>query len=369
MSALGFGTRRLPRMDTDPASIDEAEATRMLRYAIDHGVNYLDLGYLYDAGQRERLMRFIGRVLQNGYREKIMIAASLPATLIKSGTDFEHYLEAQLRLLQIDRLDFFLLAALDRQTWPKLPASDVLHRAEKAMADGRLGNLGFSFHDDYQTLRTIIDAYDNWTIAQFQYSFMDIDHHPGIGGLKYAADKGLVVVITEPLKGGRLTGKLPETVSRIWREASPERSLAEWGLFWVWNHPEIATVVVDMSTIAQVKENIALSDSAPADSLTVSEELAINQVRDAYQSLKSIPCTACRGCMPCPQDIDVPRIFELYNDAIMYGNLEIPRSIYRNEGHGIAYCNECGLCEKACGRRIVITEWLGKARRLLDEAD
>jgi len=338
----------------------------MLRYAIDHGVNYLDLPYLYHIGQRENLVRFVGRALQGGYREKIKIAASLPAARIKSGNDFERYLDAQLNLMQVDRLDFFLIAGLDRQTWPELPLSDVLRRAETTTAGGRLGHVGFAFHDDFQTLRNIIDAYDNWTLCQFQYSFMDVDHHPGVGGIKYAADKGLAVIVAEPLKLGRLTGELPQSVARIW-EGMPEYSPAAWGLRWVWNHPGVATVVSDMSSIEQVKENISLAGRAAAESLTVPEELLVNKVRDTYFKLKAIPCTACRGCMPCPRDIDVPRIFELYNDAIIYDNLGIPQSIYRDEGHRIQDCNECGLCMKACGRGIPITDWLAKAHRLLAE--
>jgi predicted aldo/keto reductase-like oxidoreductase len=357
----------LLQIDGDHARINEGEATKILRFAIESGVNYLDLGYIYDTGQREYLTRFIGRTLEDGYREKIRVGVSLPATMIKSGQDFERYLEVQLKLLHIDRLDFFLLAGLDRQTWPNLPTQDVLKRVEASMADGRLSHLGFAFHDDFLTLRTIVDAYDNWTFCQFQYSFMDVDHHPGIGGLKFASDKGLGVVITEPLKGGRLTGRMPGPVEGIWADTSPKRPPAEWSLRWVWNHPEVATVVSDMSNMGQLVQNIALADNAAADSLTVPEELLINKVRDAYLNLRPIPCTACRGCMPCPQNIDAPRIFELYNDAIMYSNYEIPRSIYRDEGHRIQDCNECGSCVKACGRRIPIIDWLGRARRLFDE--
>jgi len=195
---------------------------------------------------------------------------------------------------------------------------------------------------------------------------MDIDHHPGTGGIKYAAEKGLAVAVTTPLKGGRLTQKIPGTVAGIWGSDTLKRSPAAWGLRWVWNLPEISTVVVDMSAIGQLKENVALADGAGLDSLTVPEELLVNKARDAYFTLKPIPCTACRGCMPCPQDIDVPRIFELYNDAIIYSDNNIPRSLYRDEGHCIQDCNECGSCVKACGRHIPITDWLKKARRLLD---
>ena len=361
---LGFGCRRLPRIDKVPAGIDEPEVAGMLRFAINSGINYLDLPYLYDAGQRENLSRIIRSALQNGYRRKIKIACSLPAALIKSGDDIERFVNEQLGLLGTDELDFFLLGWLDRQNWPALPADDIFRRAEALMSDGRIGALGFSFHDDFQTLRTILESYDSWTLCQFQYSFMDIDHHPGIGGVNYAADKGLAVVVAEPLKGGRLTRELPGTIARMWQNA-PGFSPAVWGLRWVWNHAGVSTVVSDMSTLAQVKENIALADSAAADSLSVAEELLVNRVRDVYRASKAIPCTACRGCMPCPLGIDTPRIFELYNDAVIYQDSEIPRSIYRDEGHHAESCTECGLCVKACGFRVPITDWLKKARQLL----
>jgi predicted aldo/keto reductase-like oxidoreductase len=365
---LGFGTRCLPRVAGDRTRINEEKAAGMLRYAINRGVNYLDLPYLYDAGQRENIGRFIGGVLEGGYREKVRIACGLPAALIKSGDDLERYLDSQLTLLRTDRLDFFLITGLNRDSWPALPARQVLRQAEVAMADNRIGNLGFSFHDDFQTLKIIIDAYDNWALAQFEYSFMDIDHHPGVSGIKHAAARGLAVVAAGPLKRGRIARRLPASVASIW-QTMPEYSPAGWALRWVWNHPEIATTVSDMSNIAQIRENIALADKSAADSLTVAQELGINRVRDAYFKLKAISCTACRGCMPCPRGIDVPRIFELYNDASIYGNKEIPRSLYREEGHRVQDCNDCGLCENACGRHIPITRWLGKAHRLLAGKD
>jgi predicted aldo/keto reductase-like oxidoreductase len=356
-SVLGFGVMRLPSHDE--------EVVGMLRYAIDNGVNYLDIGYPYDAAWHERLTRLLGRALQDGYREKVKIAANLPASLIDSPADIERYLDSRLDWLQTGSMDFFLFGGLDRQTWPRLQEMDVLSRAEAAMAGGRIGKVGFAFHDYFQTLREVLDAYDNWAVGQFQYSYMDIDHHPGVGGIRYAASKGLAVVVTEPLRGGRLTKEPPESVAAIWAEASQNRSLADWALRWVWNHPEVATVVSDMSSLEQVAENIALADAVEPDSLSVSEEVLIGRVRDAYRRLRPVPCTACRGCMPCPLGIDVPRIFELYNDAVMYGDVETARSLYRIERHDIASCNECGVCTAACGLKIPIPDHLRKARRLL----
>ncbi len=337
----------------------------MLRYAIDHGVNYLDLGYPYDLELQKHLTHIISRALQDGYRQKIKVTATLPSPLINSSQDFNHYLNQQLKWLQTDRLDFYLLGGLNRDIWPRLQELNVISWAERAMGDGRIGKLGFAFHDHFQALRSILVAYDNWTLGQFQYSFMDIDHHPGVGGLKYAADKGLAVVVTEPLRGGRLTKKPPAPVAKVWKNASPKRSLAEWGLRWVWNHSEVSTVVNDMSTMEQVVENIALAGRVEPDSLTVPQEVVISQVREAYRKLSPIPCTACRGCMPCPQGIDVPRIFELYNDAIMYDDMEAARSIYRREQHHLDNCTECGAC--VCGREIDIVDWLKKLSKIWND--
>lgn len=235
------------------------------------------------------------------------------------------------------------------------------------MSRGRIGHLGFSFHDHFQVLREILDVYDNWALCQFQYSYMDADRMPGVNGLRRAAEKGLAVVAAEPLLGGRLTREPPESVARLWAGASQKRSLAEWGLHWVWSHPEIATVVCDISSMKHVAENIALADSAEPDSLTISEELLISQVRDAYREMKPVPCTTCYGCMPCPQGIDIPRLFEIYNDAVMYDDFKAARSIYKNEKHRIDNCNECGVCADACGREIAIPDWLKKISDILNK--
>jgi predicted aldo/keto reductase-like oxidoreductase len=356
---------QLPLPGGAPANIDETESIRMLRYAIDHGVNYLSLGYPEDLSQYEHQTYPIRQALQDGYRQKIKIAASLPSFLINSSRDLDRYLNEQLRCLQMERLDFYLLGGLDWETWPRLQGLDVLRWAEGAMVDGRIDKLGFSLNDHFQVLRGILDAYDDWTLCQFRYSYMDVDHHPGTGGLKYAAEKGLAVVVAEPLLRGRLTKEPPEPVARVWAVSSQRRTLPEWGLRWVWDHPEVATVVSDMSTMEQVIENMATADTAAPDSLTVQEQVLISRVREAYRKLRDIPCTSCHACMPCPQGIDVPRIFELHNDAIMYSDAETSRRLYHIEQHHIDKCNECGDCVKRCGRMIAIPERLRAALRRL----
>ena len=165
---MGFGVQRLPLADA--ANIDEAESIKIIRYAIDQGVNYLDLGCPYDMGWHERLAGIIGRALKDGYRQKIKITAALPSFLVSSQPDLEHYLSEQLRWLGMDRIDFYLLGGLNRESWPRLQELDVLSWAEKAVSSGRVGHLGFSFHDHYQVLRGILEDYDSWAVAQFQYS-------------------------------------------------------------------------------------------------------------------------------------------------------------------------------------------------------
>ena len=330
----------------------------MLRYAVDHGVNYLDLGCPYDLEGQRRLTSVVAKALADGYRAKVKIAAGLPSLLIKATADLDHYLEKQLEWLGTGSLDFFSFGGLNGRSWPRLHELGVLAWAEKAMGRGLIGHLGFDFHDHFQALRTILNDYDGWTLARFQYSFMDADFLPGVSGLRYAADRGLAVVAAEPLKGGRLDKEPPPAVAGVWASAPQRRSPAEWGLRWVWNQAQVATVVSDMSSLEQVKANVALAGKAKANGLTVSEEVLISRVRDAYRKLRPIPCTACHGCMPCPLDIDVPRLFELYNDAVMYDDMETARAIYRREGHDITLCNECGAC--VCGRDIPILDWLRK---------
>ena len=358
---MGFGVRRLPLAD-DAAGIDEAGAIKLVRGAIDQGVNYLDLGCPYDMSWYQQLSAVINRALSDGYRQKVKIAAALPSFLVNAPADFDSYLDNQLDWLGMERIDFYLLGDLNRESWPKIRELGVLDRAEKAVNSGRVGHLGFSLHDSFQVLRGVLGDYDNWALAQFQYSYMDVDRLPGVSGLRLAADNGLAVVAAEPLKRGRLAKEPPEAVAKIWADARWKRSLAEWGLRWVWNHPEIATVVCDMATTGQVMENAALAERAEPDSLTVPEEVLISQIREAYRKLRPVPCTACRGCMPCPQDIDVPRILEIFNDAVIYDDVETARQIYRAEKHNLDDCSECGIC--VCGREIDILNWLEKARRL-----
>jgi uncharacterized protein len=358
ISALSLGIAGLP-------SLSEDDAVKLVRDAIDSGVNLLDVGWPLAVKNIEPLFAVLENALKDGYRQKIKVCAAIPVMKISGPSDFSLALANLFRWLRADRVDFLLLGTMNRFTWQRVQNLNIMKAAEKALAEKKVGHLGFFFHDQFLFLRDVIAGYDNWSLCQFQYSFMDVDHHPGYYGLKYAADNGLAVITSRPLLGGRLVKNIPKSVGEIWSAAEPERSPQEWAMRWVWNHPEISSVVCDVFSADQLKDTAALADAVRPDNFSVPEELVINKARDAYIASKPIPCTACRGCMPCPQNIDVPRIFELYNDAVMYKDLETARMISRLERHDLDICNECGKC--VCAKKIPIPEWLKKARTLLVE--
>jgi len=362
-SILGFGVMRLPVINNDPGNIDEPEAVRMIRYALDHGVNYLDTAYPYHAGQSEVI---VGKVLKDGYRKKVKVATKLPVWLVKDYEGFDLYLNEQLERLQLEKVDFYLLHGLNSKSWPRIRDLGVLRWAEEAMARGRFDYLGFSFHDEFETFQEIVDGYDNWTLAQVQYNYMDVDYQAGRRGVEYAANKGLAVVVMEPVRGGRLA-KPPTPVARLWESAGEKRTPAEWALLWVWNQPEVSLALSGMSTMEQVVENLAVADLGKPGILTPKDLAVIDLVREGYEALAPIPCTTCGYCMPCDSGVDIPRILEMYNDAAMYDNPRSARFGYRGlkEEQRADRCTKCGECMESCPQGIDIPDWLEKAHELL----
>lgn len=369
VSALGFGAMRLPLVDNNPANIDVPESIRIIRYAIDHGVNYVDCAYSYQLGHSERV---VGQALRDGYRQKVKLATKLPSWLADTQDACDRYLNEQFERLQTDRIDFYLLHALNARFWPKLRDLGIFDWAERAIADGRIGHLGFSFHDDFALFKETVDAYDRWTLCQIQYNYVDADYQAGTRGLKYAADRGLAVSIMEPLRGGRLTRRLPEHIAKLMATVQRERTLAELGLLWVWNHPEVSVVLSGMTTMKQVVENVATAGIAMPGALSETELATFDRAREAYQKLSPIPCTHCAYCMPCPNGVQIPRVFELYNDAIIYDDAEMPRRHYRGltviglkDDERADKCLECEQCMENCPQKITIPEWLKNAHALL----
>ncbi len=365
VSALGFGAMRLPVIDNDPAQINEPEAIEMIRHAIDEGVNYVDTAYPYHGGASEPL---VGRVLADGYREKVKLATKLPTWLIQSPDDFHRYLDEQLARLKTDHIDFFMIHALNKHRWPQMVDMKIYREAEKAISDGRISYYGFSFHDDVETFKTIVDGYDGWTFCQIQYNYMDTEHQAGTEGLKYAADRGLAVVVMEPVRGGQLASGPPEDVVKIWNEAPEKRSPVDWAFQWVWNQPEVSVVLSGMSTMDQVVENLASADRSGEGSLTEDDLSRIETVTQVYRELGPIPCTGCRYCMPCPHGVNIPGVFGIHNDATLYNDVNRPRMLYQirlTEDERADKCEECGDCLELCPQEIEIPQWMKKAHDLL----
>jgi predicted aldo/keto reductase-like oxidoreductase len=329
----------------------------MIRYAVDHGVNYIDSAWGYHRGYSEVVVE---KALRDGYREKVKVATKLPCPEVTAAADFDKLLNEQLGRLD-NKIDFYLLHGLNKMQWAKVRDLGVIKWAERQLAEGRIGHLGFSFHDNYDVFKEIIDAYDNWTLAQIQYNFMDEQNQAGTKGLEYAHKKGLAVVVMEPIRGGRLA-KPPEKVAKMWAEAPVQRTPAEWALRWVWNHPEVTTVLSGMGSMQQVIENVATAEHSQAHNLTAEEVALVGRVKDAYFS-DAVACTGCRYCMPCPNGVEIPRTFNLYNDAVIYGDAARPRRDYgRMPAEQRAdNCTKCEQCVEKCPQQLAIPELLEKA--------
>ncbi len=373
VSALGFGAMRLPVKDQ---RVDEDEAARMLHFAVEAGCNYVDTAWPYHDGQSEE---FLGRALKDGYRDKVKLATKLPSWEVKRAADFDRFLDAQLARLQTDSLDVYLLHSLGKDSWARLDSLGVLDWAERARRAGKFRYLGFSFHDDLDAFKTVVDAYD-WDMCQIQYNYMDAENQAGAAGLRYAAAKNIAVVIMEPLLGGRLTTP-PPPITALWESGPGQRSPAAWALAWLWDQPEVACVLSGMSAMDQVRENVALADAARPHSLTPDERALIERVSGEYRKLIVIPCTNCRYCQPCPHHVDIPANIGAYNDGVMYHNPGAARGWYgwaryahetqKIYPHDIraASCAQCGECDGKCPQGIPVSSWMPVIHKVLGEGE
>ncbi len=368
VSALGFGAMRLPVLNDDSGTIDEPQAIAMIRAAIDGGVNYVDTAYSYHRGKGEGL---VAKALKEGYREKVRVATKMPSWLVKTPDDLDRLLDEQMSRLEISKIDFYLLHSLNATHWKNYQTLNIFDWAERQKADGRIGAFGFSFHDAYPVFEEIVNGYDAWDFCQIQYNYMDIDNQAGMRGLKLAAEKGLGVVVMEPLGGGALAkSPMPGTVDLIFADSNRQWRSAEWGLQWVWDQLEVSVVLSGMSTMEQVQQNLESASRSGAGSLNEEDHHVIEEVRQAFHSLIPIPCTACEYCQPCPNDVFIPKIFSIYNNAIMYQEPGHGRWAYNDiikSENRADNCIECGLCEDACPQQIEIIDWLKTAHSYLSE--
>ena len=359
LSALGFGTMRLPLKGEN---VDEERAINQIRFAIDNGVNYVDSAPPYHGGESEKVL---GKALLGGFREKVKIATKLTPFLLGKAEDMDKMLSLQLKKLQTDHIDYYLLHGLEEESWKKLLGFGVFEFLEKAKADGKIVNFGFSFHGSLETFKEIVDAYD-WVMCQILYNFLDEKLQAGTKGLKYAASKNLAVMIMEPLRGGTLADKLPDKVKQFYDNAKIQRSPAEWGLRWVWNHPQVTLALSGMNDEKQVTENIKAAETALPRSMKRGELAVIKNVAESFRSLMKVPCTGCQYCMPCPYGVNIPSNFRIYNDYYMFGDEQESRAIYAmmlmggltGKRSDASLCKECKKCIARCPQHIEIPQEL-----------
>lgn len=362
LSILGFGAMRLP-VDETTGQIKEQKAIDLMRRAIDNGVNYLDTAWPYHGGQSEVI---VGKALKAGYRDKVKIATKLPSWAITSREHMDEILNSQLEKLGIKTIDYYLLHGLEGDSWDRLKKLGVIEFLETAKADGRIGNIGFSFHGSKEDFIRIIDEYD-WVFCQIQYNFLDTGNQAGTAGLEYAAQKDVAVMIMEPLRGGKISKPVaPPAVQALWDQADTRCTPAEWALRWVWNHPEVTVVLSGMNTDKQLDENLTLAGDSKANTFSSSELTLVEKVADTYRELMPIGCTGCQYCMPCPAGVNIPSCFEVYNTAKMFGETQQrAQFIYALRNGGVrgnktyaSLCVECGECMEHCPQHIEIPERL-----------
>lgn len=349
-SLLGFGCMRFPTLSN--GSIDEIEAEKMIDCAIERGVNYIDTAYPYHNGDSEP---FVGKVLDKYDRDSYYLATKLPAWQIKSLDHAKELFEEQLQRLHKDYIDFYLLHALDLESWNKMVDMGVVEFCEQLKAEGKIRYLGFSFHDSYSVFEEILN-YREWDFCQIQLNYMDVEEQAGIKGYELTEKMGIPLIIMEPVKGGSLAA-YPEDITNIFYSVDKDASIASWALRWVGTLPNVKVILSGMSTMEQVEDNLKTFEHfKPFNEI---EQKTVKKVVDTLHSRVKNGCTGCAYCMPCPAGVNIPRNFSIWNKYHVYGNKETVKrawSVELADEQKASQCIECGTCEEACPQKILIRE-------------
>lgn len=355
--ALGMGCMRLPVIDGDMNRIDEEKAIKLIRQAIDGGVTYVDTAWGYHGGNSELL---VAKALKDGYREKVQLVTKLPVWLVKESADFDKYLDLQLERLDTDYLDLYLMHALNAKTWKNIKEHDVFSFIEKIKKDGKAGLVGFSFHDKYEVFEDIVNAYD-WDFCQIQYNILDEDYQAGYKGLKLAAEKGMGIIIMEPLRGGGLSSNIPENIQSEWDKLTPKRTSTDWSLNWLWDQKEVGILLSGMTEPWHVEENIRSVEHSGIGSLSEENKKQLMKIRDLYHERLMVNCTQCAYCMPCPHGVNIPGCFQFLNQGSMLNNWKEGKRVYSllvNDLQKASNCIACGECLDKCPQQIPIPQMM-----------
>ena len=364
MSILGFGCLRFPKKG---GRTDVAEVEREILYALDHGINYFDTAYVY--GSSEKVLGEI--IKRNGIRSRMLIATKLPHYLMGSVEGAEKLFREQLSRLQTDYIDNYLIHMLpDVNIWNSLVKMGIIEWLQEKKAQGKIRRIGFSYHGNTQNFKKLLDAFD-WEFCQVQYNYMDEHTQAGRAGVEYAWEKGIPVIIMEPLRGGRLVNDLPPKAIEAFKSMEPKRSPAEWALSWLWDQKEVSCVLSGMNSMEMLEENIRIAENARAGMLSETEKRMLETVKEAINERIKVPCTGCGYCQPCPFGVDIPGVFRCYNECYT----DNPRTAlleylkcttFKAAPTYASLCKKCGKCEGHCPQGIQIRQELDNARRKLE---
>lgn len=369
VSALGFGMLRLPML-ADRKTVDEAQTIAMLRYAIDHGLNYVDTGYVYLGGQSEIVT---GKALLGGYRDRVYVTSKSPWWLMERPEDFERFFDESRKRLQTDVIDFYHIHMIMHRAWKdKVLPFKLIEKIEKLKAQGKIRFSGFSFHDSAHLFKRVVNANPDWNFCLIQQNYLDTEHEAGLVSLKYAAGMGMGVSIMEPLRNGFLV-KPPKEVQAIFDGAAKKRSPVEWAFDYLWNMPEVSVVVSGMSSMQNVKDNLEYASRSGPCMLDAHDAAVLGHAARRYRSYEgSIPCTGCYNCIPCPQNVAIGYLFNMvFNQYKADGDLERAHRLVNfsmspvQRGDKPQACNNCGQCLAKCPQGINIPEELKRVQREL----
>ena len=364
ISSLGFGAMRLPLKN---GKIDRIKASKLIYHAIDNGVNFIDTAYLY--GDSES---FLGEILKGEYKEKVKICTKLPTINIRKYEDMEKILDEQLRRLQRDCIDYYLIHAVDLKAMNRLLKKDLLKFLNKAKNDGKINHIGFSYHGPKEEFPILVDGYD-WDVVMVQYNYFDENVQASMEGIEYAASKGLGIFVMEPLKGGILAGKMPKEAEEIFKKANPDKSNAYWAMEWILNNRNITCVLSGMGDFNQLDENLEVADKTTPLSMTFEEMETVELVKRVMRNSLKINCSTCGYCMPCPQGVNIPECMKIYNEKYLFGHkglinqsfvdyYQYVGGIMGSSGNA-GKCNGCGKCLRKCPQKLDIIEELKKVKK------
>ena len=364
LSILGFGCMRFPQKK---GRIDMEETEREIMTAYQAGVNYYDTAYIYPGSEAA-----LGEIFEkNNIREKVYIATKLPHYLIKSVADMDKLFAEELRRLRTDYVDYYLMHMLtDTDTWNRLKSLGIEEWITQKKASGAIRQIGFSYHGNSEMFCNLVDAYD-WDFCQIQYNYMDEHSQAGRRGLYHAHEKGIPVIIMEPLRGGKLVNRLPDTAKKIFEEYKIKRTPAQWAFRWLWNQPEVTVVLSGMNSDEMVRDNIQTASTVEVGELGEDEEQMLKQVVAAINAKMKVGCTGCGYCMPCPKGVDIPGTFAAYNRRYAEGKFwsfvdYVMCTTLRKNSTAASNCVGCGKCEKHCPQHIEIRKCLKDAQKELE---